>query len=201
MKVRGGFTLLELLIVVALMGVVTTLGLQAYGAMSGRWNDARGRIEMHEAAGRALESIKRDLQAVPAAGITGQGLLGQPGAARDDERFWGVDLADDSIVIPVPDAENPGRLLLIRYLVERGRGAPPRLVRVASHDGQDARSEVVAGVAAFSVRYRESHGGPWLDSWNHNRIPAQVAANVVMMDPNNPQTQIVRRKVVTLHVR
>ena len=200
MRKHAGFTLLELLIVIALLGVVTTMGLRAYGAMTARWNDTKATMEMHDAAGRALESIRRDLKAAPGAAVTGQGLLGQPGEARDENRFWGHELADDSIVIPAVDPEDPGRLQLVRYLVERGRQTP-RLVRVASRDGQNGRVVIADGVLGFSVRFRAEPDGTWVSSWNHNRIPAQVAVNVVMMNPGNPQAQLVRREVVTLHVR
>ena len=202
MRRRAGFTLFELLVVIALMGVVTTLGLQTYGSMTTRWNDAQARSNMQSAAGRALESIRRDIAMAPPASFTGQGMLGEPGTARHEDLFWGVDLADDSFVVPVPDPDDPGRLLLIRYFIERGR-TTARLVRVASaaDEGQNSRVVVAENVVAMAARFRETPTSPWEAAWNHNRMPAQVAISLVMMDPRNPGSQIARREVVSVHAR
>jgi len=200
MRRTSGFTLIELIVVIGLLGVVTTLGVRTYGAMSGHWNDAKATIAMHDAAGRALESIRRDLHNTAPASFTGQGVLGEPGTRQDPDLFWGVALTDDSIVIPVPDPDDPGRLLLVRYLIERAWHTP-RLVRAASYDGLNSRVAVAEGVVSLAVRYREDATGPWLATWNHDRIPAQVSLNIVVMDSRNPARQLARREVVTLHAR
>jgi len=62
---RKGFTLLEILIVVALIGILVSIGVVSYGAAQKRSRDSRRRADMH-AVQNAMEQYNADNGAYPA---------------------------------------------------------------------------------------------------------------------------------------
>ena len=98
-RTRRGFSLLELVVVVGIIGVVTTIGLTTFIRMMDYWNAEQSRASLERKAEYALDQMRQDFAAALSSGLCGSPLVGEARVARDPERYWGQDLADDQVFI------------------------------------------------------------------------------------------------------
>ena len=60
---RAGFSLLELLVVIALLGVSSTIGIKAFNGMMMHHGDLAVRVQLDSTANDIFASIGRDVEA------------------------------------------------------------------------------------------------------------------------------------------
>lgn len=207
----SGFSLIELIVVLALLSVVSTLGLVAFFRVDARWrtDQVRGRLyasadaifaEMREDFGRVLSSR---LSGVPVRGVSNTYV-----DAREGSRFWHMGFEDDQFILPV-ESWNPVTGLIERhnvmYQIARDTGGC-RLVRRygaleepvpagASADLHSAAAEVLALCAEYS------DGTSWQRGWNRPDAPRAVRVSLTLMDKNRYYEQISQKAVFTINAR
>lgn len=203
---RHGFTLLELLVVIVLMGVATSLGMTMFSKVSDTWRRTEIHTELNDRAMSAFEQMRRDFTEVLSAKVSGFAMRGTPRTTQDN-RFFRIPLEHDRIVIPV---ELPGRSgkpsqhANIGYHIER-KGGAYTLVRTTGPLGPEDptanRLKVADGVLAMRIEYLDdSEGGTWRTGWSRPTLPDAVRVSLTLMDPVRYFEQISRKAVFTIKV-
>lgn len=202
---RAGFTLLELLVVLGILSVVTTIGMGAFVSVTGNWRTTEIRAALNARADNIFRGMRRDLDRLVSSRVSGAPVLGSSGSAQQDSLFWHVPLANDRLVLPVFDTDPAtGRSQAIRvsYGVER-TGAVPMLVRTMGGLGETtpdgARETAGMGVLGFRVAYLR--GGQWQSEWQFPGHPEAIRVSLVLIDADRPYEQVARECVFPVHVR
>jgi prepilin-type N-terminal cleavage/methylation domain-containing protein len=189
----AGFTLMELLVVLAIMGVASTMGMVTFARMNSIWSETKGRTDMDRKAEDALKSIREDLATVVSPGSTGAPLAGMTGNAQDS-RFWGVAFANDSIVIPVAGAQS------VTYAIERTKDGANLVRKVGPLYGGKSVDQVVAtDVLQLRIEYADS-AGAWQKDWKGDTLPEAVRVSVSLVNPSRETEQIARKAVFPINV-
>jgi len=208
---RGGFTLLELVIVVSIFGVVMAIGSSTFVAVTSAWNERKTISELDAQADIALESIRRDIVDALSAEVSGTPIRGQSSTVSDSRSHPPAQYPDDSLVIPIR-ALDPNSSLAVPanagYHVDRA-GATGVLVRtvgpLGDTDPNTNRLEVMPGarVEGFNVEFLvPGRGGLWVDGWSESRMPAAVRISLSIEDLDRPtQFQSTRQIVIPVRVR
>ena len=92
-----GFTLVELILVIAILGVLSTIGVVMFGRINNLWTQTRNKTELDARAEYALEQVRQDIAAFVSPALTGAPLQGVDSVASDPA-FPVVKLASDSLL-------------------------------------------------------------------------------------------------------
>lgn len=207
---RKGFTLVELLVVMAVMGVVSGLGATAFSQMTSLWRDVRVRAELDSIADDAFEAIGKDIAQMISADVSGVAIRGVTATHRDVGRYSDRQLANDSVAIPISELTADGKRLprMVRYEVSRenDRDLLMRTVGKLGEENPDGGPlEVInrANVARFRVEYASAAGHwRWLANWTRPGVnPRAVRVSMTLVDPVDTRRQIVRKAVFSVNAR
>ena len=183
-RTTQGFTLVELILVIAILGILTTMGVVMFGRINNAWTLTRNRTELDAKAEYALDQIRQDLTDLVSPALTGAPLQGAD-AAVPDAAFPGANAASDTLIIPIR-GETPAGAARVLTRTQTGlygetqETAPP--------------ATVAEGVAQFNVQFL----GPdaqWLDAWETAAPPAAVRVSLVVANPDRPERQVARETV------
>lgn len=204
---RSGFTLLELLVVLAIIGVMTSIGITTLFSMLDYWNLSKGRMELYAKAENALNQIRQDFAAAIPSALNPAPLEGKSAVVQDKGLYWGQSMEDDSVALSchLPIAEGTTVAGTVKYFVDREKNNA--LVREAGVPGGNEapnRMEVVQGVLKFNVEYAspETDGG-WASEWSSATLPPAVRVTIVLANPDNAakfNEQVVRQAVFPVYV-
>jgi len=95
MKQKKGFTLIELMVVIVIIGILVTMGIFAFQSSQKKSRDARRKVDLNQIS-RALEMYNNDHGAYPDA--TGDGLISGCGASFTEPCDWTTTFGNDSTV-------------------------------------------------------------------------------------------------------
>jgi prepilin-type N-terminal cleavage/methylation domain-containing protein len=202
-----GFTLLELIIVLALMGVATTMGSVMFVRVTDTWNRTSTRIELYAKANAVFDQMGQDFSEVVSAKLTGATIRGASQIFRDNRRFKAA-LEDDQITIPVETVAGPdGRVqrLDVRYHIQRTGGANA-LMRTVNLPGAPPNAagtsvKVADGVIAMRIEYLGKRPeAVWQEEWTRPRTPGTVRVSVTLADPDRFYEQVSRKAVFPIKV-
>ena len=203
---RAGFTLLEILVVLTILGVVSTLGISAFVTRTSAWNELRARTELDAQAEEAFKAIRRDLADTLSYELSGVALTGTRDDAVDTDTFRPAHNADDSVSIPVQGAaagRARQRATMVGYRASEGS-----LIRSVGSLDEDfpttGRQEVIprARTVAFRAEYlSEAPNQLWETEWHGPGHPKAVRISLTLEDPDRPDIQISRKAVLRVHVR
>ncbi|MCC6699591.1 MAG: type II secretion system protein [Candidatus Hydrogenedentes bacterium] len=208
---QSGFTLLEMLVVLALTAVVTGIGTMALFRMTDYWNGLRIRTEMDRRAESVFGSIRQDIASLVSSSLASASVTGTSATATDS-RFYGIALADDTLTLPVTAKTSEGFAAptVITYHVKRDTvdafgGGGAALVRSQSSpgaaEGAAAEQVVAEGVLQFEVEYT-ANGSEWVETWSDKAPPRAIRVSMTMAYPVNPmREQIARSYVFPVHVQ
>lgn len=196
----AGFTLMEVLVVIALMGIVTTLGFNVFLKMTDAWQSTRTRTALDRTAAQAFNAIREDLSHVVSPSLVGLALSGVDGTTRDDTRFFGIDLGDDSLALSTlapMGAEGVERAVVVKYYVRRGSGQETLVRAIGSQE-----TEVAEGVVSLEFEYA-APDGLWQSEWNSDKLPKAVRVSMTLLNPDmavQMGEQIVRKAIIPIYV-
>lgn len=207
---RAGFTLLELLVVLTILGVVSTLGTSAFVTVTSAWNERKALTELDAQAEEAFESIRRDLADTLSYELSGVAITGTSRDAVDTDTVPAAHNADDSVSIPVQGAaagRTRQRAAMVAYSVDRG-AAEGSLIRTAGNLDDNfpttGRQEVIprARTVAFRAEYlSDDPDRLWESEWHGPGHPKALRISLTLEDPDRPDIQISRKAVLRVHVR
>ncbi|MBN2309089.1 MAG: prepilin-type N-terminal cleavage/methylation domain-containing protein [Candidatus Hydrogenedentes bacterium] len=183
----AGFTLLELIVVIGLMGVVSALGGISFFYMMDGWSTLRTRTELDRRAENVLDTMGRDFRTAIASPLAQMGLVG---TTQED----GNDLVTIPFAAPtIPDNRVIGAI--VQYHVFEGE-----LIRtpydIDSEEIPETRHAIVKGVVSLRFEYAPRGGGPWQTEWLEEGFPAAVRVSLTLTDPDRPTRGVVSRKAV-----
>ncbi|MCP4640321.1 MAG: prepilin-type N-terminal cleavage/methylation domain-containing protein [bacterium] len=186
---RSGFTLLELLVVIGILGVLSSLGAVTFAQMMGRWSDVKHKIDRDRVADNILEGMRKDFSAIISTALVGEDTC-LVGFTVDDR---------DEVVFPVAAPTAQGRTLggLVRY----GLGDDRTLQRVSyklsdEYDVGEYPVTVAKGVVGMEIEYNAGTEEGWVDHWESPVLPKAVRVSITLADPDNPTRDQVSRWAV-----
>ncbi len=203
--IPAGFTLLELILVLTIMSIVSTLGVTGLFRMTLYWNDLQSTLRMNAAATHAFESFAKDFESVLSARVVGVGLRGQQADIEDNVRFWRLSFEDDSLTAPV-EQYNPltgaQERLSVQYAIDRHEDEP-RLVRTTTPLGDAVRSgtQSVAASGIVGMRIQYFDGNDWRGNWDGSAMPEMVRVSLSMMADNRTDQHLSRVATFRIHVK
>lgn len=200
----GGFTLFELLVVLAVLSVVSTIGVTAYSRVTGVWRLSAMRMELGSTADDIFNSIRRDMENVASSRRTGQAIQGID--VLSEEAMYGrVPLDNDRIILPIIQVglNDTAERLAVRYHVQRD-GFSDQLTRtLGPMDGAEPNgaSQVIASnVLALDIEYLS--GGAWQPSWSGSAQPEAVKVSITLSGADQRRgEQITRSSVFPVYVK
>lgn len=209
----GGFTLLELLLVISIMGVLTWIGAGTFVKITSHWREVKAMSDLELLIDTAFDSMREDFNHLESSELSGQSLVGirseLAGEEVDRERFIDRVLADDRVTFSVQSKPlNSERLVTqrISYSVLRD-GSRHRLVRSTINSAKNEVGQVFSLIdGAQAVRLRIEYAGDssaegWLDRWNRQALPRAIRVSLMIEDPQRPDRQLARKAVFGNEVR
>jgi prepilin-type N-terminal cleavage/methylation domain-containing protein len=193
---RAGFTLAELLVTMAIIGVVSGLGLRAYITAIDYYGLARSEGKADLVAQEALQTIREDITSVLPSSLTGE-------VVRGGVTELGGGATDSFLVLPagVPTfAGGRSTAAWVKYDVQRIQ-SNARLMRtsVPLHQGipQDAGTAIADGVVAFHVEYL-NEAGDWSNVWSleEEQSPLAIRVSLTLKEADSIRAPEITRSVV-----
>ncbi len=209
---KRGFTLLELLVVISILGIVTTLGTTTFFRMTSYWNDLKNLTDLDAMASDAFSAMHQDFADTLSARLSGVPLRGVSREAENDPNFIDRDLEDDEIILPIQTSGIGQRSLTggrVRYTVERDPSAKTyTLVRFVGDlssvaPPQGGRLPVIdrANVIRLRFEYRAKGASEWKLDWQDASLPGAVRVSMTLAMPERDYLQVSRKAVFPIHVR
>ncbi|PCJ67013.1 MAG: hypothetical protein COA73_00795 [Candidatus Hydrogenedentota bacterium] len=209
-KSKNGFTLVEVLMAIAIMSIVTTLGARSFTTLTSSWNETRILSELNQSIQAAFDTIQRDTQDVLSAELSGVSIIGEHRNAENIREFEKAADADDRVVLPV-QGNISGRSLQIsasvQYAVDRS-GDRIELVRTIDQLGSSSpgkgRQVVLfdADATRFRVEYATGNpANPWVLTWDKSHLPHAVRISMMAVSPDRPWLQVSRKRVFPINVK
>lgn len=207
---RGGFTLLEVLVVIAILGIVSGLGTSAFVTITSAWNERKSITELDAQAQQAFESIRRDLSDALSYELSAMAIRGTRHDAVDTATVPAAHNADDVIAIPVQGASEGRarqRAALVGYRMDRGTGDGSLVRTIGDLEAEfptTGRLEIIPGAHTVAFRLEYLSNDPhrlWVGDWQGAGHPGAVRVSLTLEDPDRPDIQISRKAVLRVHVR
>lgn len=198
-KSHAGFTLFELLVVLAVMSVVSTIGVTSYNRVTGVWRVSALRMELATSAETILESIRRDMENVPSARRTGLPIQGVD-VLNEEVNYRRVPLDNDRLILPIVQTNLNGMTerLAVKYHIQRD-ATGGQLVRTAGPmDGTEPAGATFlisdANVLSLDVQFLD--GGAWKPVWTGPGHPEAVRVALTVAGRSTREVEQITRSAV-----
>lgn len=214
-KTKTGFTLLELLLAVALLATITTVTFMSFSVVTTAWRRGQALTENLHHADYVLEQIVAGLRSAYFPDVSGGNALygfqledNGDGDRATDSISW-VKLGAALVGDGVDFAASPHRVKL--SLIDEGDGpllavrAWRLLAQMEDFDSDDIEYTAISDrVVAFDVKVayeRIDDEIEWLDEWEHtNRVPTVVDIAVYMKPAEQGERPQEIRRIVGIPV-
>lgn len=186
---RGGFTLLELIVVIGIMAVTTTIGSTIFFKMTTLWNGVKTKADLDAFADNVLDIMGRDMANVISADLSSESLKGIKS---------GNEAASDSIALPARiDPHN----VLVSYRVD-GNILKRTVKGIDDQSINQGIEFKKANVKLMHIEYLENgKEAIWRESWTNKELPAAVRVNLCLADEDRTYIQVARKAVFQINVR
>ena len=204
-KKRYGFTLLELLVVLVILSVVSTIGVKAFTKMVTLWGDSAARMEVDAKCATIFDTMRQDMERVASAQRTGYSIQGVD-HLEIEHQVNRHKPEDDSIVLPVRQRSHGTGFweeLAVRYHISRDGAAFGLMRTVGPNDGttpSNASQLIDEQVIAMNIVYLDADN-TWQKEWSQSELPTAVRVSLTVSLPNRPYDQVSREAVFPIHVR
>lgn len=214
---RGGFTLIEILVVIAILGVVTTLGTSAFVTLTTAWNASRAMADLDAQAASAFRLMRADFADIVSAELSGAAVRGEEGnwkPANNDqlEAYFDRVLEDDIVALPVqslPANHDRQDFTVVSFSIQRedGKHALVRTIGdVLEDDGLEPQLNLVDPDVAKVIRFRVEYindEGEWSSGWSEAGHPRAVRVSVTLepVGQARQHLQISRKAIFPIAVR
>jgi len=203
-RTRLGFTLLELLVVMAVLSVVTTIGATSFIKMTTMWGDTSDGMELNAKSVNVFRTMRSDFERVASAQRTGRSIQGLDRLETDALINRHIP-QDDQIIIPViqRSPEIGWQQLAVMYKIDRSGGVPTLVRVLGENDGSTpsgAVQVVAEQVVAMNITYLDGEN-TWLDAWSRADLPAAVRVSLSMGLSRHPMRHVTREAVFPIHVK
>ncbi len=202
---REGFTILELLVVIGLIGMITTWGYVILFRVDSDWKELRSRSEINDAASAMFQTMRDDFNASVSPKLAGVALAATHAMYSDTDRHR--ELFNDSFEFPIaaPDAQGVSR---VRYFVERTlkrdfltREVLPLSGEAASPMTNELNRLVDVVYLRCEVGVEQNGEFAWTqDGWSGSEPPEAVRISMTLADPDSPWIQVSRKAVFDVRV-
>jgi prepilin-type N-terminal cleavage/methylation domain-containing protein len=204
MRARRGFTLLELIVVLAVLSVVSTLGISAFVSISSYYNTTARRAALDVQAQEIFERLREDCAMVVPSSFAG-GSFFSVRQMEESKRYGRVPLENDSVVVPIsffnPVTEEVVRAS-VQYRIDRSEGVPRLMRRMEGGfdkaEPQGAEEVLAEGVMSMRIEYFDGTG--WRGEWNEGRHPSALRVSIVLQDLDRPYEQTARKCAFPIRV-
>lgn len=208
-RATRGFTLLELIVTIAILGVVTNMGVTAFANITNSWADTKAEADLDRRVDELFHAFQEDISDTMSATLSGEAILGI-NREINSEKYFDRILADDMIVLPIQHSAADTRMRTgskVAWRVSRNEQSSS-LVRAIG----DLHEPIPAGgmtdelgkadVVRLNFQFQAAETpGKWLDEWGRNEHPRAVRMTVVVADRSRPWVQIGREAVFPVNVR
>lgn len=210
---KTGFTLLELVVVVALIGGAATLGGTMLLKVISCWDQVSSRAELDSSADHAFEIIGMDIADLLAAKTSGVGMVGLVQTTHDEKIAPNAELADDTLVLPLRTSAGThpvaaGARVIYRIERDNGRHLLVRTVgdlttempiggRIELMPNADVLQLRVEFAGRDGVWQKSATGEGWFEA---KQMPSAIRVTLVIADATSGSEQITRSKVLPIHV-
>ena len=202
---RSGFTMLEIIVVLSLMGVVGTIGITGFFRITEYWGVLQENLRLNKSAANAFDAFSKDIDNMLSSEVAGVALQGIHANTEDNIHFWRITFEDDSITFPA-QIINPLTLelerLLITYAINRG-DQEPRLVRSTSllENPDDITGATLIAEDVTGMRIQYFDGNTWQEEWNQPTSPRLVRISLSLIDGNRTDGQLARVATFAIQVQ
>ena len=196
-KRRTGFTLLELIVVIGIMGLTTTIGTTIFYKMTTVWNDTKTRADLNAAADNIFRMMNSDFNNVLSAELTGFSIQSNTDTESNNDS---ISLA----VRSVSDVDS--RNAWATYSVNAE--TLERTVQSLSKEKEVAIREEApppfnrANVLKMSIDFLSSESGAsWTKGWSGDELPTAVRVNLCIADDVRTNIQVTRKATFPINIR
>ena len=202
---RQGFSLVELLTVLAVLSIVTTIGVSGFMKMTSLWGNTTADMEANVLSVRIFETLRGDMERVVSAHRTGLSIQGFD-QLELEKMIARHKPEDDRVIIPVlEDNVTTGewRQLAVMYHIDRSVGVPTLMRTMGPNDGSvpaGAATVVAERVPAMNITYLNADN-TWEDAWTQSELPQAIRVSLTLGMVNRPDKTISREAVFPIHVK
>ena len=198
---RQGFTLIDLIVVLALLAVVTSMGTVLFVRMNDLWSELKIGAELDARAQQVFSAIESDLSQAVNSQIAGFGLKGVQGSVKGGRQILNQIFVQDSFTLPVqvPMIGGGSAAALVGYGIEPSEdGSDWVLVRTQKPirgEGEPAKLKLAEGIVQMRVEYA-GETGAWQQEWTLPGHPRAVRVSLSLGLPGNTERMQSARKAV-----
>lgn len=202
---RAGFTLFEMLVVIAVLSVVSTVAVTAFSSVSSYYRTTALRMDLAVRADAVFNAMQQDFARLAPSNRDGVAIWGER-RLEETQRFGRVPLENDFLVLPIASFDPKSGLserIAVMYAVDRTTTVPTlkrTLGPADAHPPAGAQSDVAEGVLSMTVEYTDGVNG-WQRVWPGPAHPSAVRVSLTLRDPNRAWEQVARVAEFTVNVR
>lgn len=203
---RRGFTLLELMMVLAILSVVSTLGATAFFRMTSLWRDTSASMDLNAKCVDVFNMMRNDAERILSAQRSGYAITGVD-ALEEEATLNRHYPENDEVILPIQQrrmGKGPWEQLAVRYSIDRADAQNPKLVRsVGPNDGSvptHAAQILAEAVVSMNITYLDGEKG-WVEQWSAAHHPKALRVSLAIGTVNRPGEHISREAVFPIHVK
>lgn len=190
-----GFTLVEVIMVLAVMGVATSMGISIFYKAIDAWSVAQTKTNLDAKADRIFSSIRQDVAEVASANVTGASfrVAKMPPMGDSGE--------SDALTVPVLSSANNKSLTDVTYrrVHKESVSFLARIVGDAKREPTE-NDKVEDGVLAVRFEFLPGGGDIWQADWTQPGLPAAVRVSLLLNDADRPYVKVSRKAVFPVRV-
>ncbi len=202
---RSGFTLMELMIVILIMGVVSTMGISIWLRVNEVWGASIDHEKLDQKTVHAFSLMREDFAASLLPEVTGVPLVGESSSYTNENEYWNVQMPADRISFSLrePDRNNREHAAVVTYSFDPTTHLLIRRVKALGIANAPSRdTTLLDGVLSFRGEYL-AEDGTWKKEWKEKSMPVAVRVSVCLSNEpgGRPDEQICRKAIFPIHVR